>query len=220
MKKLILAALIFTPLIANAEVSVLKPDMLNIPDALKKELIERKVQQETKGYYETTPRYADYLKSVKSIAKREIRAFSKADQYDTHLKSSYKDILLAFDYVPKKDIDNEQTIAYAPIGSYVKEKGWTGIKVIFEKDFGTCSYSYFNLKLSNGFVDLNQDFTTYKVNKKPSTESVEGNKHDGFVYSLDWYTKDSMSQLECLNSKFDKSIMQKLIALANKIDNS
>lgn len=58
----------------------------------------------------------------------------------------------------------------------------------------------------------------YLVNKKPSASTILGNSHTGFIYSLNWYSPGAMNQFDCANMKFDKQIMTKMIAIANKID--
>ncbi|HLB41915.1 MAG TPA: hypothetical protein VJN02_03505 [Gammaproteobacteria bacterium] len=227
MKKTLLALLIATPIIANAgEVNILSSTMLNIPDSIKQDLQKRKQEQDTKGYYETNSDYAGYLLNLKKVAPQEIKSFrSNPDAYDTHLKSDYKEIKLAFPFKIPNGVNPKDIVGYAAAGGYVKKaaenhpEGWTGIGTYFtSENIGSCGYSFFNLALTHGGVDLNNDFTTYRVNKKASTETIEGNHKQGFVYSLSWYTKDTMSKLECANLNFDKEIMNKMVILANKID--
>ena len=229
MKKILLTLLIGWPLIGIASnlenVNIVPPKQLEIPEALKVELAKKKIEQQKNGYYETDEdnEYVSYLLNLKKEAPREINSYKNyPDLYDTHLKSNFSEIKLAFPFQGFKDIPKENVIGYAAIGGYLKDntpEGWTGIKTFFtDNQLGACAFSYFDLKLAQGGVDVNKELVTHNINKKPATTVIQGNQKHGFIYDLTWYTKDTMSMLECANMKVDKEIMTKMMALANKID--
>lgn len=233
MKKL-LVALLFAPFIAHAdgflpsqEVTVSPMREMNIPESLKHELMKRKAEEKSKGFYEKENRYAKELLNIPHTASKEIAEFkSNNNPYDTHLKSKLSQVKIAFPF-KFTTIKDEDKIGYAVGGTYLKkspdnnvsQEGWTGIKVFFKAPkIGICSYSFFDLKLSHGKVELSAETTEQIVDKKESSKTVEGTPSTGFLYSVDWYTKDTMQMLECANKVYDKEIIDKVIALANKID--
>lgn len=188
-----------------------------IPDSYKKELSLRMQEEKTKGYYETNSSYARYLLGKKKNFHGELSEFkNNRDPSDTHLKKQISDLKLAFAFngipIPKENI-----MGYAAIGAWT-ENGWTGIKTFFEdKNFGICSYSLFNISLSHGAVQLNNETTEYIVNKKPSSANVEGSVDSGFLYEINWFDKTYVHFLQCAKPRYEL-IIQKLVDFANQID--
>jgi len=60
--------------------------------------------------------------------------------------------------------------------------------------------------------------TRPRVNKKYSDTGIVGTPKTGFLYNVTWYTDKTMSALDCANMKFDKEILKRVVALAEKID--
>ena len=195
---------------------------LSVPQALRQETITIQREMRQQGYHETDSHYAQFLLSLPHQALNEMRAWrGTQNAYDTHLRQRYADIKLAFQFngIP---IDPSHIIGYAPIGSYVHtpQEGWNGIKVFFttESQLGTCAYEFTDLSLSHGAVTLAKEYTQYFVNHKPTFTSVEGSHGSGFVYTVTWYNAIKVSTLDCASKKYDKTVMAKILTLANQID--
>lgn len=193
---------------------------MELPSDFKKQILARKKEEKERGFYEEDSEETHALLAIKNDAAKEIKAYAGTpDKYDTHLKKSFNDIKLAFIYKPSPAITN--VMGYVPAGSYITDKGWSGIVVFFEdKTVGVCSYSYFDLKVANGAVQLNKDTTEYLVNKKPSSRSVFGSRFSGFSYVVNWFTDSTMAKLECANRKYDATTIGNVIKLANAIDDN
>lgn len=191
---------------------------LNIPNELKAETRRKQAEENLKGYQEDTDsdEYIRFLTHLRSHSLQEIKDSKKLnDPYDTHLKSSLSEINLSIPFKPVKSIKNENVIGYAAIGSYIDNKGWSGVKEFFDDpELGTCAYSVTTIKAAQ----LSKETTEYLVHKKPSNKIIEGNFNTGFIYNLNWYTNHTMSVLDCANKKFDPAIMSKMIIYANKVD--
>lgn len=230
-KKLLMILMLALPFTANAEetpfpstakgIQIVPLDKQALPAKLKKDILTKQAQENLNGYQLNNGENALFLLNIKRNAPQEIAESRKKsnDVYDTHLKSNYSEIKLAFPFKGLPSIDEKDIIGYAAIGSFVKEndkEGWTGIRAFFNSSMGTCSYSYMEIQA----VQLAQETTEYLVNKKPSNKLIEGNLNSGFVYSVNWYTDNSMKTLECANKKLDQEIMKNVISLANKVDKS
>lgn len=232
MKKLLLPLLLL-PIIANAEnkiethntnsLQITSMNTMEIPEEFKKEFSERASQIKQKGYYETKNDYGQFLLNIKKNAPQELRAYRNSqNKYDTHLKENSNNIKLSVQF-KKLPLNDSQIIGYAAVGTYVKspEEGWTGIKTFFETtDIGICAYELSDLKLSNGSITLPQENVKYLVNKKPTTTVIEGNKSTAFTYSVIWYDGLRINTLDCANTTYSNNTINKVIALANKIDKS
>jgi hypothetical protein len=205
------------------ELTIVPMAKLNIPEQMKVEIMKNKAEEKQKGYHEMDSSYAQYLLNLKRTAPGEIKAFRVNNAFDTHLKNEISDIHLAFNFKPLTMVKTENIIGYAPIGSYVKEGdrdlGWSGIKAFFmDQTLGACAYSFFDLQISHGAVQLNAETTEYLVNHKPSSTSVEGSLNSGFVYNVNWFDETKMHQLECANMAYTKQTLRRLVFLANQID--
>jgi len=191
-------------------------------------LAEKIEEEKSKGYREQDNIHVRELIAIKKLAQTEIASFKNdKNPLDTHIKPTLSDLQLGFKF--KNPIRNE-IIGYVPAGGYYKANstfnktshdGWSGIKIFFnESKIGVCSFTYYDLNLSHGAVKLNQDIITYAVNNKPTYSMVEGSYNSGFMYSVSWFSKMTMNNLECANMIFDKKIKDDTIALANKIDSN
>lgn len=194
-----------------------------LSDEYRKEIKIKKDQVAITGYYSTTriDVYTNFLMNIKKNAVQEIKSYrGTQDKSDTHLKQSASEIKLAFKF-KKLPIDDKDIIAYTPVGSYIKDpEGWNGIKVFFNNNEtgNVCAYEFFDLELSHGGVMMNKDGVKYFVSNKPTVTDVEGNPSAGFVYSVVWYNNLKVSRIDCVTKSFDKTITDKMLKLANKID--
>lgn len=192
----------------------------NLPQKVKIEVLQNKLEEDKKGYQESFDNtYFNYLFNLNKVALAEIESYKNADYQDTHLKSSFSKIKLAFPFKNITDINEKDVIGFAAIGTFVNEndknKGWTGIREFFNNSkLGVCTYSYVGIE----GVQMLEETTEYIVNKKPSNKIIVGNYNTGFVYTINWYTNETMSTLDCANKNLDKHIIEEMIVLANKID--
>ncbi len=242
MKKMIATLLCVFPLIAFAEnkdviikdgVKIMPLSAMNLTEDMKKDVLNIIQEQKVKGYHETNnqSKYIHQLlsidreKNVKRYNKHSGRGgidknYNSVPELDTDFKNNLSEVPLAFSFDYTKWLKSENVIAFAPVGGYIKDKGWTGIKVFFNNESGKCSYSYFDLHRSNMVAELNKETTEYLVNNHPSSKIIEGNVKDGFIYTITWDKKGEMHILDCANKKLDKTIIDKMIALAKKIDSA
>lgn len=194
---------------------------LMYPKELKQEILNFHEEMAKKGYHETNNRYAEFLLNLNNNAQDEIRSYRGTQETsDSHLKKTYKEIKLAFEF-KKPPIDDKNIVGYAPSGSYIKtpKEGWNGLGFFFnDKNLGICSYNFTDLNLSNGSVTLPKEYTKYLVNNKPTFISVEGNDNNGFVYTVTWYNSLKVSTLDCATIHYQKDMSNKVLAFAKVID--
>jgi hypothetical protein len=185
----------------------------------KKEAERKNISEKKLGYIKTDENVAKFLLTIKDHAKQEIEdnKNSKYGDYDTHLKAHYSDIKLSFPF-HGICIAEENIIGYAAMGTFLKNNekpGWTGIRVFFNQPgSGICSYS----RMAIETVLITPEEMKNLINNKPSTRIIEGNIISGFVYRINWYTANLVKTLECANLSFNKEIIDKMVALADKID--
>lgn len=227
--KLLANLLLIAPLIAHANDSPISTNIKGIvivpmakqqiPDSIKKEVMDSQKEQNEKGFITTSDNRASYLLNIQRNKEMQLN-LAKTHNYgelDTTIKTYSSQIKLSFPFTSVKGVDSKNVIGYAAIGSYDKSKGWNGIKEIFsDPALGNCSYS----RMGINAVQLSEETTEYFVNKKPSNKIIEGNYNEGFIYSINWYTNDNMFTLECANKNYNEENMTKMIALANTIDKS
>lgn len=210
-------------------VSIVPLEKMDIPESFKKQAQKNLADLKNKGYIETEDGYAATLLQFKTYAKHEIETYkNSSNPYDSHLKGSLEEVLLAFPFKFTVDIKKENILGFAPAGGYVTDKenaenylhgGWTAIGIYFiDPTIGTCVYTLYNLKISKGAMQRNQETTVYIVNKKPSSTLVEGKPNSGFVYTVNWDDPEIHHSLECATKTLDKALLPKVIDLANEID--
>lgn len=193
-------------------------------EKLHQEKLLMKSQVEKQGYsnlLDTT--YFNFLMNIKKNAPQEKKAYKGTpNKGDTHLKESADEIKLAFPF-KKLPIDDKNIIGYAPIGSYKESspEGWNGIKIFFDNPdipSSMCAYEFTDLGLSNGGVTLNASDVTYTVGNKPTLKGIDGNTGTGFIYTVIWYNNLKVSRIDCVKLSYDKSVLDRVLILANKID--
>lgn len=233
MKKILVTAFLMLPSLVNATsieetaspfpnakqgINIMPMAEINIPSAMKSQILKTKKALSTKGFDETTETDQSVISLFKlqRNAKEEIKQFDNdKNPYDTHLKSSASKISLAFNFNGIPNIEKENIIGYAAAGGYAKGKGWDGIvEFISDPKLGICSFTTYKIEK----VILDKETTEYLVNNKPSNKSVAGNWNEGFLYTINWYTPERLMSLECTNKMFAPSLIKKMIGLANNID--
>lgn len=144
-----------------------------------------------------------------------------SDPYDTHIKSNLEMIPLSIEFNKIYPSSTINIIGYTPQGGWEDDKhGWSGIVEFFElKDVGICDYGKQKIKSMEMLDNVIKD----NVNKKLTTTNIQGKPDKGYLYSIEWYEEDKNDQLyentvECENDKNDPNILNKITALACKID--
>ena len=188
-----------------------------VPDS---QIKQRKQELTKEGYIYSNDPNPKTLMNIKDLATKEIKEnIDNKDPVDTHLKKNYTEIDLAFPFKGIPLVDKNKIIGYAAALSYEKGKGWLGIAGFFEDDsFGICKLSLYNIHLSHGGANFGESTVDYAVNKKPTTASVTGNPHIGFLYDVAWYDNTYIHELQCAKMDLDKQQIRKMIEFANKID--
>ena len=219
-KKKVAVFLTAFPMIVHAGIQIVPLHTIGLtPDQIKKtDVIQQEIKQ--KGYHETTDvTYINFLLNRERSARDEIKSFGlNTNRADSHLRENVKNIQLAFNY---KEIPVSHVYAYAPIGTYVNGKGWTGIKVFFrDSTMGSCAYSQMNNQLTHGGVTLSRESIKKYINKKPAYPFVYGNIDTGFVHSVDWYGENDFYTLDCASKGFNPVSENIIFDLASRIDKS
>lgn len=230
MNKKLLVSLLMTPAISFAQPDApFSPDLRGVHIVPEKEINMPSVfrmkstsllQEKKLGYRENDGDLAKKLLNIKETAKKEMASQDnrKYGVYDTGLKYSPREIKLGFPFEGIKGINPQDVIGFAAIGSF-QENGWNGVTEIFtHPKFGNCQYSFVKILA----IQLSKETTQYLINGKPTSKLIQGNPHDGFHYSIEWYTEKNnittSSSLECANKSFKSEIMDGMIELANVID--
>lgn len=215
MKKL--SALLFlAPALACAHnvsdnIKIVPLKSMAFPAHLKNEMQSFNDNEKRNGFIKTEN---DYPRELLLMRNRSLRFSRSDDPAERELKQSASEIPTTFFY--KSVVPNP--IAYAGIG-IVSDKGFSGIKEFFDgKKIGMCTLSLFSRQGVTQPIQLNEDGLRYDVNDKPTRVTIEGSHTSGFMYSVRWYDANFVRDLECANTKYDNSITNKIIELANKID--
>ncbi len=163
---------------------------------------------------------AEQLLTIKITAPRDFKKHGQDyDAKNTHLKHDINDIKMAYTFIGVPLQEGTESIGFAPITTYIKDKGWAGAIYFFTKDgLGNCSYSENYVKLTHGAVIIAKENARYDVNGKTTTVIVRGTPESGFLYNIDWYDTTFFRQLSCANKNFDQKITDGIIELAKRID--
>jgi hypothetical protein len=172
-------------------------------------------QQKMKGYIEKEENGAKELIAMgQGHLENEIN--NTADPQDTHLKTDFSAIKLAFKFEPISFI---QPIGFAVGGVYLDDLGWTAISTFFNDDsLGVCSYKLNNMAVSNGAVMVPQEMIIRDVNDKMTDIFVEGSVKSGFVYHVNWSDDIYNHFFECGKMSYDKKTINMMVDFAKRID--
>lgn len=141
---------------------------------------------------------------------------------NSHMKKHSFDVPMGYVY---KEVDQHlinKVIGFAPMGTYLKNKGWTGNAEYF-KPLGfdsqvICSYSESNLELTGGAANLAKEIVSYDINNKITVLYVKGNEQTAFSYEIEWWDNSFRRELICASNDFSKETTAKVIDLAKAID--
>lgn len=157
--------------------------------------------------------------------KDDIKKHSNEGFLDTHLKETIEEMKISYPFkgVPQELVKNHN--GYAVTGGFRRVDngdpidGWTGAAHFFDShEAGSCCFTENNLKAAHGGAELFQELITYDVKNNPTMLYVSGNKLTGYTWHITWYNGYFMRELECANKKFNPDFKEKVIILANKIE--
>ena len=92
------------------------------------------------------------------------------------------------------------------------------VELFTKRGLGNCNYEENNLKLMRSSIRIPSDIVTHQINEKVTTIEVEGNKKDGFLYTVEWYDNNFSRKLECVTSDYSKALLAIVIDTAKQID--
>lgn len=172
------------------------------------------------GYNKTsaTDESFNSLYNIRKVAENEIKEYDiSQNPLDTHLRSDISKLKLSFDFSGIPGISKENVIGFSPAGGYSHQNGWDGVVEFAQiPNIGICSFTTFSIQS----VVLYKEALEYLVNKKPTDKNISGNWNTGFIYKINWYTDTRRNSLECANKSLDHELMNKILLLANQIDNN
>lgn len=178
-----------------------------------------KISHQKNAYINTSATDEDFnsLYNIPKVSKQETNKYdNNPNPLDTHLRSDISKLRLSFKFLGVPGLSKDNIIGFAPAGGYTHEKGWDGIVEFFEMpNMGVCSFTTFSIKSAI----LYKEAIEYLVNKKPSEKDISGNWNAGFIYKLNWYTNNRRNSLECASKNLDDGYMDKMVLIANQVDN-
>lgn len=155
---------------------------------------------------------SDRVKELLTMGKPDYKDWT--EPYETGLKPNLGTIRLGFKYdgIKPLEFDGFRIIGYAVQGTFIDQKGWTGISEYFlHKDLGVCYYLVEDVALTRGGINLQRDQITYDINGKP-TEIMKWPS----LTMIKWYSDNYYKTLECAtNNPQAKKLM---LAIAKEND--
>lgn len=138
---------------------------------------------------------------------------------DTHLRHNIHELKMSYHYKGVPDSLVKEIFGFAPESTIING-GWAGaVEFFVPSDLGTtCSYRETNIKLTGSSAYFAEENVSYKVNGKITMVDTKGNQASGYSYKVEWWTDEYRRILECANKDFNPAIRDKVIALANKIE--
>lgn len=159
------------------------------------------------------------LQSIQLIALNPINLLANnSDFMSTHLRKSADEMKIAYDFngIPINKIN--EIIGVVPYLTYIKDKGWTGVRQFFiSNSLNNCYYQENYIILTHASVILAKEAVTYSVNNKVTLYHTVGENNSGFTYTIDWFDDQYFRTIKCSSNKLDKNIKTELIELAKDI---
>ena len=192
---------------------------VNVPDDARPQIDKKPIQMELnekkqKGYIERVSEKYEYLNNIEN----RVKFSTKGNIKSTGLVNDVSEIVTTSKFKSVPQNIKSTTIGYAPVGTFVKETGWTGITEIFKSDIGMCQFAHFDLKASNGGYSLSEKDERRDINNKYTFIEITGKEDNGFTYEVDWFEDLNMYTLSCINKEFKTQFTDKVIELAKMID--
>lgn len=202
-------------------VQVVPDGQIQMPEWQKDKFKSDTNEQRKRGYVDkSSPRAHELIHISEQIKRYGISDSPSTNEGDSGLHKNAADIAFSYSYigVPKSEI--KELYGVAPTGAFLTEpqKGWTGAVVFFNSGFAHCAYTEKNIMHGQGGVQIEESIARYDVNGKVTTIDIEGNESTGFLYNIFWFDINYYRELECATKNYSKSILDKSIELAKKID--
>lgn len=177
--------------------------------------IKRQDEFKSKGYIETYQEYAKYLLDLQKA--KDKKHFFKSQYFEDKIFDKFEQISLMSSIRPTEALHELKSFGISGMGSYT-DNGWNGYRIYFEgKNKEMCSFSYMSLNSTDGCVFLDTVTSSHKVKDMDATYMVEGDKVSGYLYSINWYSKDTVSMLDCALSYYSPKEIVHLNKLAEDL---
>lgn len=177
--------------------------------------------QNKKGYLDHFSKDAKFLSMVPQDAEKDFEEHKSIvlNPQDTHMRANLYDLKMNYTYRGVSPSLIHKVIGYSPEHTYV-ENGWNGAAEFFIPKFqdSVCVYHEVNIKLTGSSSIIPKEVVTYKINKKVTTITAEGNKDLGFIYQVEWWDKEFKRNLDCVSKEYSSETKDKIIDLARLID--
>lgn len=172
------------------------------------------------GYIRTPNPTTLKLMNAKVEAEKDFKKNAHNFKHEsTHLRRSIEELKMAYTFVGVPTDVVAENIGFSPYLTYRKKQGWVGAAQFFKsKEAGVCVFSENNTKLSHGSVIIAKEDVTDGVQGKITTVEVSGTPQDGFTYTVEWFTDSFFRTLECANQDFSPELKEKVVSLANEIE--
>lgn len=205
--------------IPTKHVEVVPENKLRLPVELKTEIYTKMNMIQKQGYVENSnPKIKELLEIEKTSQKEKIKYKNNNNPASTHLRDKQNQVNMAYHFEPIPNEFTKNIYGFAPAGTYTKS-GWTGMVELFKSaQLGNCNYEEINLNLSEINIRIPKNITSHEVNNKITTNNIQGNAQDGYLYTVEWYDENFSRKLECVANIQSKDNLQSLIAMARKID--
>lgn len=137
------------------------------------------------------------------------------DIRDTDLRKNVSDVVGSSSLKKVSDSVKTKTLGYAPVGSFDKDRGWTGLTEIFKAPgVGLCQFAHLDLKASGGGYSLSEKKIRNDVNGHYTAMNVTGKQNQGFDYEVIWFNNLNMYTLNYVHKDYSKQFEEKVIGLA------
>lgn len=174
----------------------------------------------SKGYIEKYNQNATTLLMYRQIANADYSKNDQLGEHSTRLRHELSDLKMAYDYQGVPGSLVKEVVGFAPVSTYINQRGWTGAVEFFSpQNFdGLCSYNEINISLTGSSANFAEEIVSRQVNDKVTIVEVSGNTASGYGYNIEWWDSRFRHTLECASKNFSQEINQKVITLAKMID--
>lgn len=193
----------------------------------KKLLRNRLNSMSQKGYVAEENQNALMMLNMESPAQQDIvQNISNTDPQSTHMHKTIDSMKLAFPYTGVNPALVSKVIGYSVAGKWMDQGGWSAVVEFFKpKDIDPeqntiCSYTQYNMSLTEGAANLAQEIVSYKVNGKPTIMEISGSPNTAYGYLVEWYDDIFRHELSCANKNFSADYSEKVLNLAKKIEDT
>lgn len=134
---------------------------------------DRSKEIQEKGYIESYSTKYEFMINLEHNLKYK----PVGDIRDTNLRKNASDVVGSSSLKKVSENIKTKTLGYAPVGSFDKNLGWTGLTEIFKAtDVGLCQFTHLDLKASGGGYSLSEANIRNDVNGHYTAINVTGKK--------------------------------------------